>query len=726
VRHRHAAARAAAAVDARHRRTFIAMRIRGLILASVAAGLTLGLCGPAAGAGADASSLAMAARDVEGDGWRAEGVSVTLTEGDGGVGAILRIAALLLPAPLGALRGIEAACPRIAVTPTHLRCDELRLGGTEALAAWPTMVGSLEYRRADGVLRWQAAVVGPGEGTGGRLDLTAAVGTADRSVSLELRGMALEPWAERWRDLRSDEAAVAGELALAGRVDLDLDLTVPARGPAALAGEGRALGLSGNNPSGTRAAEGVDLDFSFRLIEDEDAGGWRFAARLGAAAGEVYLQPVYANLSDHAVTADVSGLASASAVEIAAVRFEQAGVGSGRGRGVLAADASGAWRLEAADLFLDELSLPGAYDVLMQPFLAGTDLGDLETLGSAAAVLRVVDGRVRAGSLALDELYLDDRSGRLAVYGLDGDLAVGDSADERPIRLAWDGGYLYGFPYGRAELQFQRRDAGLALAGPVSIPVLDGALEINQLEVGLATENRASAVLDARLTPVDMRAVALALDWPPLSGTLSGRLPRLSYRDGLLALGGEFEAEVFDGTVRIRDFSVTEPFRPGARLRAEMDIERLDLRQVTEAFSFGLITGRLDGYVHGLTMIDWQPVAFDARLFTSPRDPGSRRISQRAVDNIASLGGGGGAAALSSGFMRFFEDFAYRRLALGCRRELDVCHMSGIEPRGNGYLILEGRGLPRITVVGYAREVSWSTLTNQLAAILASGGPVVE
>ena len=52
--------------------------------------------------------------------------------------------------------------------------------------------------------------------------------------------------------------------------------------------------------------------------------------------------------------------------------------------------------------------------------------------------------------------------------------------------------------------------------------------------------------------------------------------------------------------------------------------------------------------------------------------------------------------------------------------------MSGIEPRGNGYLILEGRGLPRITVVGYAREVSWSTLTGQLAAILASGGPVVE
>jgi hypothetical protein len=96
------------------------------------------------------------------------------------------------------------------------------------------------------------------------------------------------------------------------------------------------------------------------------------------------------------------------------------------------------------------------------------------------------------------------------------------------------------------------------------------------------------------------------------------------------------------------------------------------------------------------------------------------------VDNIASLGGGGGAAALSSGFLRFFDDFAYDRMALGCRRELDVCHMSGIESRGDGYLILRGRGIPRITVVGYAREVSWSTLVGQLAAIVASGGPVIE
>ena len=86
---------------------------------------------------------------------------------------------------------------------------------------------------------------------------------------------------------------------------------------------------------------------------------------------------------------------------------------------------------------------------------------------------------------------------------------------------------------------------------------------------------------------------------------------------------------------------------------AEVELDQLDLGQVTEAFSFGLITGRLDGYVRDLRMIDWEPVAFDARLLTSPGNRGRRRISQRAVDNIAALGGGG-AAALSSGFLRFW------------------------------------------------------------------------
>ena len=98
---------------------------------------------------------------------------------------------------------------------------------------------------------------------------------------------------------------------------------------------------------------------------------------------------------------------------------------------------------------------------------------------------------------------------------------------------------------------------------------------------------------------------------------------------------------------------------------------------MTGAFSFGRITGRLSGAIDGLQLFNWTPVAFDARLYTPPDDRSKHRISQRAVENIGSIGGGGAGvtAALSSGFLRFFEDFNYDRLGLSCRlRERSLRH----------------------------------------------------
>jgi hypothetical protein len=40
--------------------------------------------------------------------------------------------------------------------------------------------------------------------------------------------------------------------------------------------------------------------------------------------------------------------------------------------------------------------------------------------------------------------------------------------------------------------------------------------------------------------------------------------------------------------------------------------------------------------------------------------------------------------------------------------------MTGLKKRGAGYLIVEGRGLPRIEVVGFRRTVDWPTLVTRL------------
>jgi hypothetical protein len=144
---------------------------------------------------------------------------------------------------------------------------------------------------------------------------------------------------------------------------------------------------------------------------------------------------------------------------------------------------------------------------------------------------------------------------------------------------------------------------------------------------------------------------------------------------------------------------------------------------VTRTFEFGTITGRLSGYVSDLETFGWMPEAFDAALFTPPGDESRHRISQRAVTNLSSIGGGSGggvAAALQGGFLRFFDDFRYDRLGLSCRLANDVCVMGGVLPAPGGYYIVKGSGLPRIDVIGSQTRVAWTTLVRQLGAIMTS------
>ena len=156
---------------------------------------------------------------------------------------------------------------------------------------------------------------------------------------------------------------------------------------------------------------------------------------------------------------------------------------------------------------------------------------------------------------------------------------------------------------------------------------------------------------------------------------------------------------------------------------ARGNLENLDLELVTRTFEFGTITGRLSGYISDLESFDWMPEAFDAFLFTPPDDRSRRRISQRAVTNLSSIGGGSGggvAAVLQGGLLRFFDTFGYDRLGLSCRLANDVCIMGGVLPAPQGFYIVKGRGLPRIDVIGSQTRVAWTTLVRQLGAMMES------
>ena len=64
-----------------------------------------------------------------------------------------------------------------------------------------------------------------------------------------------------------------------------------------------------------------------------------------------------------------------------------------------------------------------------------------------------------------------------------------------------------------------------------------------------------------------------------------------------------------------------------------------------------------------------------------------------------------------------FSSFSYRRLGLGCRLVDYVCELRGLSGDPDSVLILEGAGIPKITIRAYNRRIDWPQMVANLLAV---------
>jgi hypothetical protein len=480
-----------------------------------------------------------------------------------------------------------------------------------------------------------------------------------------------------------------------------------------------------SNKAGSQAAEALQLVSSGSAVPRE--GNWQVKASLAAKQGMLYAEPVYLEFKD-TQSLDLSVALDWKSVRkqlvVQSLVFSQPGVVDGRLQARLQPDAD--QPLQQVDLDIEQGHLPGLYATWLQPWLAGTALGDLDTEGRLQGHLSLIDGQAQSWQLTLDKLSLRARNDQFGVRKLQGQLKWDNGADLQLSTLAWQDANLYRLQFGAANLMLETGASHLKIQQPLVVPLFDGALHVDAFEMQVV-DGQPRWSLDAMLTPVSMQTFSTALGWPPLAGKLSGMVPKVRYQQGELTLGGVLLVQAFDGDITLRNLRVREPLGLVPRLWADARIEHLDLKTLTRAFSFGRIEGRLQGQVNDLYMEAWQPVAFDAVFETPPDDDSRHRISQRAVDNISNLGGAGVAGAVSRSFLSFLEDFPYRRLGISCRLADGVCHMGGVAPAVSGYYLVQGSLLPpRLDVIGYAEEVDWVSLLERLKAVTQGEMPQIR
>jgi len=371
------------------------------------------------------------------------------------------------------------------------------------------------------------------------------------------------------------------------------------------------------------------------------------------------------------------------------------------------------WQALRGELSGLEVNLERAWPRWIEGPAASVGFADLAAGGQLRASARLTNGEVESLDVAISEFTLSDPRERFDLASTSAD--IHQSASSLEVAIDPSGLTFYGLPFGTSSIRLDQSDGDWVLRQPWRLPLLEGAVVIDRLTVDPAKEAR-GLVLDARIEPLSLEQLTRTLGWPEFGGQLSGQLPGIEFRDDRLDVTGGIDVNAFSGQIRLTDLVIERPLGSLPALATQVEIERLDLAELTGAFNFGRMEGQLSGHMRDLRLLDWRPVAMDTRLFTLEDAP-RRRISQRAVDNLSNLGGGLGGALIGNTVLSLFEDFPYRRAGLACRLSNNICHIDGVaEHDSGGFYIVEGRGLPRLDIIGYRRLVDWPRLLSQLEA----------
>ncbi len=647
------------------------------------------------------------AATLQGDGWRAEQVSTQLEfAADGALKFRLNIARLQLERAGTTLTDVSLVCSRLLLESSTLGCraSRIRVGGLPLDAVNLQADWEYDLATAAGFIHLSRVRI-----AGGELDVRIRGSLAGWQAQLLARSLSLgglQAASERW-------IAAPWPAGFDGRLDGDFTLQ-GAAGINRVAGRLRLYEVNGSNPEGTLAGEHLAMQGQFSA--HRNGGNWQANFGLEESSGQAYVHPVFVDLEAN----PASGSLQINQLEGERARLDfqlrQRGIGELAGQIQLVGQEAA---VESWHAHVSQAQLPDAYLTYLQPFLIGTPADSLETVGAFDARLSYADHKLQEARLSLRDVHLDDTRGRFALYGLDGNIDwhardMGNSA------LSWAGGYLYNVGLGPAQLPLESGAGLIGLTRGVRIPVLDGQLAISRFRLEHVESTVTGIEFDADIEGIGLRALTRSLGWPPFAGSLSGSIPRMKFADDIITVDGALVATVFGGSIRLESLRVSEPFGVLPQVEADIRLRGLDLAAITSTFSFGSIEGRLDGDFDNFRMLGFSPVAFNARLYTTPGDRSRHRISQQAIENISDLGGAGAAAVLSRGLLRFFEAFAYDEIGWSCRLRDEVCLMDGVEPApGNGYYIVKGKGLPRINVIGFSRRVSWPRLLEKLRDIKA-------
>ena len=374
--------------------------------------------------------------------------------------------------------------------------------------------------------------------------------------------------------------------------------------------------------------------------------------------------------------------------------------------------------LDKLDFAVTMQDLTSAFPVYIQPLLLQTNFSDMEISGAVDLQIDYTDDRLDRFILKIDDLYVDDTHDRYSLSGVIANISIEDQASPIGSSLQWEGLSVYRLDLGPGDIKFESSGKNIRVVDWQDVEILDGTLLINSLGLNNVGTADFELVLDGILTPISMQTFTQAIGWPLFSGKLSSVITGLKYSHNSVEIDSDILIRVFDGDIILRGLHIRDLFSEYATLTTDIEVNKLDLKQLTDTFAFGKIEGSLSGSMAELKLEDWQPAYFEAEFASPEDDDRPHRISQKALENLNQIGGGL-SGTLSNGFLRFFPSYSYGRIGFSCRLANGICELGGVDETDDGFFLLTRGGVlpPWVDVRGTGRSIKWKELIGGLKRI---------
>ncbi|TDR18310.1 hypothetical protein [Marinicella litoralis] len=314
--------------------------------------------------------------------------------------------------------------------------------------------------------------------------------------------------------------------------------------------------------------------------------------------------------------------------------------------------------------------------------------------------------------IQFNDYYVLNNNRKIQIDALDGVVNWHRNGLAENSLINWDTLVLAGMPISQAAMAFNFSEDHFKLLDSHDFPIFDGSIQLNELTVDSMFSSSVGMSLNAKVLPISLKQITEKLGWPVMAGTISGDIPGMVKTGSVIEFLGALKLSVLEGEMLIENLSLERLFGVAPVIAADVSFELFNLSLLTEAFGFGEITGRLSGVINQLRITNWKTDRLDAQVYTVKTKGVKQTISQRAIENISSLGGIKGA--ISKTFLRFFDDFSYQKIKLSCKLHNSVCLIGGLKNQNNQFVIVEGGGIPKINIVGYIRTINWEEFMDRL------------